>query len=548
MFESGRGRPKKILAIDWDVRTLRVVHALTNKRGVKIDRILSVGIPSDVDPNSPETMGRHIKRVLEQESISTRVAMVGIPRDQTILKTLALPAIKAEELAGIVEIQIAKELPFPVSQAVIDFTSGVMHEGGKTRDVLVSAVRHEVIEQYKATFAAAGLKLDRIGLRPHASKVAICKLLEFSMPERVMFIDVRPEYPEIDVIKQSSLTFSRAPTIHFPDDLEESTTISLVREEGSPDASPSVAPPAVGPSSFGVGAGRVSRMDRVINALVMEVTKSIEAYRAADPGATMDQVVIGGDTGAEEKLAEVIQKRLGIATELYNPAAAFGWDPDEGAGAVGFAPTLGLVLDQGDESALHFDFLHPKKMVSTAQARMKKAPVVAAVVVLFCAATVLGAWQYTKSDRATLAVIEGQIADLKGSQSKDNKFLELMEDLREFDQEQHIWIDEWYDVFSLLPSNEELVVNSLDMSQKDGRIKLKTKAKNRDLASKLIENLHSFRRDGRDRPRFKVTIGSQSEKRGAAYPFVQEFFINIQNDASDRESKGKRDRKRSRGS
>jgi len=545
MFESGRGRPKKILAIDWDARTLRIVHALTGKRGVRIDRILSAGIPSDVDANSPEAMGLHIKRVLEQESIATRVAMVGIPRDQTILKTLSLPDIRPEELAGIVEIQIAKELVFPVSHAVIDFTIGGTHEGGKTRDVLVSAVRHDVIEQYKATFAAAGLKLDRIGLRPHATKVALCKMLEFSMPERVMFIDVRPEYPEIDVIRQSSLTFSRAPSLHFPDNWDESTTISLVRDEHGAMEVPSLAAGAGEAPSLGLPAVRPSSMDRMIGDLVMEVTKSIEAYRAADPGASMDQVVIGGDTGVEERLSEAIQKRLGIATELYNPAVAFGWEPDEGAGAVGFAPTLGLVLDQVDDSGLHFDFLHPKKMVSATQARLKKAPLVAAVVVLFCAATVLGAWQYTKNDRKTLAVIESQIEELEGTQDNDERFLRLMDDLREFDQKQYIWIDEWYDIFALLPSNQELVINSLEMDQADGRIKLKTKARQRELALQLVDKLQAFRREGRDKPRYVATIGQQSENKGDAYPFVQEFTINIQGDGPDKRG---RSRKTSSGS
>lgn len=529
MFESGRGRLKKILAVDWDERTLRVVHALSTKRGAKVDRILSVGMGSDVDPENAEALGAHLKRVLEQESITTRHAMVDIPREQAILKTLKLPAIKAEELAGVVEIQIAKELPFPVSQAAIDFTFGAEHEGGRTRDVLVSAVRHEVIEHYQSTFAAAGLKLVRIGLRPYASKVALCKLLEFSMPPRVMFIDVRPGLTEIDVINASSLTFSRAASVPISVEDRPSATSPIHGEDSPSDPPVSLSLTSEGSPSVGA-----------IRALVMEVSRSIEAYHAGDPGAHIDQVIIGGDTGVEPQLAEAIQDRLGLDTELYNPAAAFGWEPDEGAAAAGFASSLGLVLDYADETSLHFDFLHPKKMVSVSQERLKKAPWVAVVAVLFLVATAMGVVGLTKEDRETLASIESEIKELKSHRSDNKKFLSLMEDLREFDQTQYIWIDEWYDVFGLLPSNQEIVINNMEMIQRDGVIKLKTKAKESDTASKLIERLEAFRRQGHNRPRYKATMGPQSEKKGEGYPFVQELRIRILDDAPRKASPGKK--------
>ena len=147
----GRSLPKKILAIDWDARTLRVVHAFLSKRGVKIDRIFSTPIPAEVDSASPEQMGRHIRTALEQEGIATKHAIVDIPRDQAILKTLTLPPADPEEMAGIVQIQIAKELPFPVDGAVIDFTMGAPGEKENTNDVLVAAVRYELRDQYAAT-------------------------------------------------------------------------------------------------------------------------------------------------------------------------------------------------------------------------------------------------------------------------------------------------------------------------------------------------------------------------------------------------------------
>ena len=57
---AGSSRPKKIVAVDWDARSLRVVHALLGKRGVKIDKLLSVAIPPELDQADPKQMGRHL--------------------------------------------------------------------------------------------------------------------------------------------------------------------------------------------------------------------------------------------------------------------------------------------------------------------------------------------------------------------------------------------------------------------------------------------------------------------------------------------------------
>jgi len=523
---AGRPPPKKIVAVDWDTRTLRIVHALLGKRGVKIDRLLSAPIPPDLDLANPEQLGRHIRRMLDQEGIHTKHATVDIPRDQAILKTLSLPALHPDELAGMVGIQIAKELPFPASEAVIDFAVPPVAASSPTSDVLVAAVRREVVQQYETTFEVAGLKLDRVGLRPYANTVAVCELLKHALPERVMFIDVRPSLTEIDVIHNGSLTFSRAASVMVPADARshgERPRFSIVREGGPSDAHMPIDLDAVAPHT-------ISGTEAMIQSLVVEVTRSIEAYRASDAGATIDHAVIAGDLGVEETLAEAIQKRLGITTELYNPAASFGWEPDEGAGASAFASTLGLVVGHSYDRALHFDFLHPKKRVSQTQERLKKAPLVAAVAVLFVAAGGIAFAKFTAPNRKILATIESSIQELEGKHSDNKKFLEVMERIREFDAEQHVWVDVLYDVFNVLPTNEELVINHLEMNQSESRLVLKTRAKNRDTATTAVRKLDEFRREGKDRPRFKTSIGPQSEKKGEKYAYVQDLRITLLRD------------------
>ncbi len=534
---SDRRRPKKILAFDWDTRTLRVVHALLGKRGVKIDRLLSVAIPKDVEPANPEQMGRHIRRTLEQEEISTRHAIVDIPRDQAFLNTLKLPCQAPDELPGMVKIQVAKELPFPEVEAVIDYVVGPSEPGDVSSEVLVAAVRHEVLEQYEATFSAAGLRLDRVGLRPYANRMVACALLRHAPPERVLIIDVGPRLTEISVLRDSFLSFSRAAEVLIPKDLGAEAPLSIFPDKPTEGQEDQARRPPETTSTPATGT------DRVIRSLLVEVTRSIEAYRAVDAGAKLDHAVIMGDVGIEEALAEAIQQRLDVTTELYNPASTFGWQSEEGAAAGAFAAGLGLVLGHADEGALHFDFLHPKRTVSATRKRIKKARVVAAVVALFLLAGGVGFSGYYADDREERDALTRKIEELQADKKEKGKFLDLMDGIREFDAGQHVWVDVLHDVISVLPSNEYLVLDRINTNQKDGLVVLKTRASSREKAHGAIRSLESFRRDGRDKPRFNVVMGSQVEKSGK-YPYSQDLRITILDDTGGAKKKKS---KRSRG-
>ena len=526
---SARKPPNRLVALDWDARNLRVVLARVNKKGVKVERLLSARIPPEVDPSEPEQMGGHIRSVLQHERISTKSALVDIPRDQAVLNTLHLPAAARDELPGMVQIQIAKELSFPVSDAVVDFTLGPRQENGTTVDVLVAAVRKEVVQQYEATLAAAGLKLDRIGLRPHASKTAICSALKDSLPERLVFIDVRPTFTEVDVLREGHLAFSRAASVMVPEQSAEDTSLTVVGRDDEAGAGLNV---ISGPSAFGV--------ESAVSALLLELTRSVEAYRAKDPGAKIDHVVIGGDTGVEERLAEVIAERLDITTEIYNPASTFGWGAEEGASAAAFTSSLGLVLGQVEEDIQRYDFLHPKQVVSQTQERLRKAPLVAAVVVLFIAVIPVFLYSYTAPSRNKLARVNQRIEELEGKENTYDKFLELVEELDRFDQGQYIWVDLLYQIMANLPSNEQLVLESVAMDLPKGEIRLKTRAKTSDIAHEVIATVGAYCPAGDADPLFRVDMGEQKENAGEVYPWSQDLVVALLPGSTWGESKDRR--------
>ncbi|MEK6674825.1 MAG: pilus assembly protein PilM [Planctomycetota bacterium] len=528
----GRTRAKNILAFDWDSRTLRVVHATVGKRAPKIDRVFAVAIPKNVDVNHAEQMGKFLRQALEQEGISAAHAIVDIPRDQATFNTLTLPCQPLNELPSIVAIQIAKYLPYAVGEAIVDFAVGPHESGAPTAEVVVAAVRREVVTHCEAVFSAAGLKLDRVGLRPSANRVAACELLRHALPGRVLFIDIRPTLTEINVLRDGFLVFSRAASVLISEpeaspaqdrsEIKEPPVLTLVGADLEFPSSSAIASPTGPPS--------------VVSSLVVEVTRSIEAYRATEPGAKMDHAIIGGDLGVEESLAETLQQRLGITTEIYNPASSFGWEPDEGRAASAFAASLGLVIGYTQEDGLQFDFLNPKRTITTTERRLRKVPLIAATVLLFVFAAGIGFAAMTKPSRDRLAAMDGQIKKLQDRTKDNEKFLALVQEVKSFDQGQHIWVDVLYDVIGNLPSQEEMVVSQIDVNQKDEKVVFRTRAKKRDTATEAVRALSSFRRDGRELPRFKVSIRTQTEKPGESYPFLQDMQIKIL--ADEGKSKG----------
>ena len=84
----------------------------------------------------------------------------------------------------------------------MDFAAPEFEPGAAKADVLVAAVRREVLDQYESTFAVAGLKLERVGLRPYAHKVAVGELLKHALPARVMFASDWPVCTRVASLRQ----------------------------------------------------------------------------------------------------------------------------------------------------------------------------------------------------------------------------------------------------------------------------------------------------------------------------------------------------------
>lgn len=523
---------RRILCLDWDWLTLRIVHAQVGRRP-RVLSALSVQVPPGLAYGNAEALGEFIREVLRQQRIRTRRAVVDIPRDQAILNTLTLPPAAADELAGMVHFQIAKELPFPLDSAQVDFVA--TPAGEEQVRVLVAAARNDVVEFFREVARCAGLQLERIGLRPYANLVAVTEALPETRTGRTLFVDVGPILTEIDVIRDGELVFSRAASVNVPPpgvDLSDTSHRSGIFESIVEDglSGTGAGEPTSAVEATDVEERRPSTR-RVLKDLLVEITRSIEAYRyATDPGGTIDRIVIAGSCNIENLLAEAAHRRFKTPAEVFDPGRTLDLHGEIRTPLVSFNAAIGLMLAHREPRERVFDFLHPKRPEEAQREAARRRPVFVAAAVIVAAVGIAWLVRTHRALDAELAHLRRQSRELKQQVEALHDFRKIVEAARQELDRDIIWIDELRRLAATLPDNRELFLTSLSADGR-GRVQIKLRSREPDAHTQLAMALHSPPADDPAPSRY-VAIPGGSELRPSrqapGYDHVSTLTVRVE--------------------
>ena len=477
---------RRVLSIDWDSESIRIVHARTGRKGPRAIRGFLVPIPEGVDVEDPESLGQFIARALTQRRIHTRRAIVAIPREKAVLNMLSLPPVPTEEMPSVVHFQVTKELPFALEEAKIDFATFPAAPGSETVDVLVAAVRNDELEHYRAVCENAGLELERIGLRPYANNVAVTYGRDAEQIGCMLFVDVGPVLTEINLIRRGHLAFSRAASVNVP----VLPAVRIQAAEGEP------APVSIAPTE--------SEQQEAVNGLLVEVTRTIEAYRASNPGAEIDQIMVAGSCGIEDRLRREAAARFGAPAKLYDPGETIERLRNRGEAMTAFSAALGLMIGHGAEGVLHFDFLHPKEPVRVTIAKVRKIPVIAATVVIFILAVLVFQRHMARQTNQNLKLYRDKIAELKKEGEAINLFAAEVNMAQSWMEREVVWLDHLLMITQLFPETSEARVTRFD-AKDDGTIRIGVRAKQ-------MTKLEEIRRAFEEKGPYVAQVGSTGEK------------------------------------
>ena len=464
--------------LDLDGTTLRVAQA-SNATTLKLVATASLSFPPDADRTDPSVVGTSVKEALAGLGLKLTSVVMGVGRSRVVLRSLRVPVMdKLPELTSLVHFQVAKDLPFPADEAVIDFQLGreaaprgqspetppkpgltpEPEPQGPQLEVLVAAVKREVVEFHQRLAEAAGLKLTALGLLPSANCRCIqaCGVAEDT--QALALVTLRPDEVSVDVMAGNSLVFSRGTTMR-----------------------------SVGETPHLEGAVPVT-VEAFVRAAAIEAVRSLHGYGGTTHNSPVGKVVVAGATGCEAAVVEALRPRMSAACTQLDPAEALRLAPalrDAAAGSIG---AIGLALGHGDPTGLPFDFLNPKRpAVRRDLRRIRLLAGIAGATVLLIA--LLGTRKML-IDRRT-RVMNAVAMDLAEAEKKRPVYRAVTQRatvVGDWLRGGRNWLQHYAYLACILPPSEEIYLTSLSVDSREV-IRLSVQARSGEILSRLNQQL-----------------------------------------------------------
>jgi Type IV pilus assembly protein PilM len=474
-------QPAQATAIDVDGRSLRVVQTVTRDGRPAASRVAvtPLNLPADADRADAAVLGAAIAKALDQLKLKPGPVVMGIPRAQVVLKTLLLPVVAdVNELASMVHLQVAKDLPFRLAEAVVDFkiyrqvsppaakpdaaAKPAAPDAAPTPpppklEVLVAVARRQVVEFYQRAAEAAGLKLVALGLLPTASIRCVEACQVTAAAQTYALVSLRHDEVSIDIVAEQAAPFSRGATV-------------------KPVAEASPAAPPVTAEGF-------------INAATIEVVRSLHGYSGLGAAAPVAKVLVAGSTGYEAAVVAALTPRTAAPVALLD-MTPLALPEDCRVGAVGAVAGIGLALGYADADGLPFDFLSPKQpAVPRDLRRIKILAGLAVATGLFLAVAGVRAWLVGKR-QVVLDAVNLEVAAAEKKRPIYRQMINQAGVVNEWVKGERDWLLHYAYLTAVLPRSEEVFLTSLSVSGQ-GIIRLAVRAKSGAVLAKLEKQLRA---------------------------------------------------------
>lgn len=315
-----------LVAIDISSTGIKLVELSSARSGYALKSMAVAPLPRDaiVENTVIDSMAvsQALLDVIEEAKPSTRNVAIAVSGNAVIIKSIMMPTSTEFELESEIEFEADQHVPYDIEDVYLDFQIlGQDPDDMMQMEVVLVACKREVVDDYQLVLSEAGLEAKCVDCAVFALENAAeaSGLLENDSAEEaydgdgeyaVALVNIGANLTNVNILKNGQMAFVRDQFYggqNLTEEIQKEHNLSYqAAEDMKKEAFEDVSAEA---------------LERFYVGLTSELVRSLDFYAANHADSPVQRLYLSGGTALVPNIAEELEQRLGIATEVVNPFA-----------------------------------------------------------------------------------------------------------------------------------------------------------------------------------------------------------------------------------
>src|SRR6266851_9534690 len=411
---------KSFLAVDFGAANLKLVEFELNEAGGLLLRqygFQSLGQEGTQEATREAAVGKGLHGLLAEIPHRSKNINLCAPGFHTFSKFVKLPPVDTSKVTQIIQYEAQQNVPFPLEEVVWDYQILGATATGEL-EVLLVAIKSEIVEGLFKTAESAGLRLQLVDVSP----AALCNAFRYNYGDLegcTMLLDIGAKTSNLLFFEKGTV-YSRGINIganSITQDFSKESRLSFAEaeklkiEEGFVSLGGAYEEPE---NQHQAAISKIAR--QVMTRLHIQVNQTVQFYRGQQGGSAPQQLFLSGGAAIMPYTAQFFSEKLNVPVEYFNPFRNVQIDPSLNLEELAkVAHSLGEVVGLGLRNLAHCPVelnLMPKSSLKRQQFNQKKPYLIAAVFCLILVVFTYG-WFYGQVAERKKEALENLVARAK---------------------------------------------------------------------------------------------------------------------------------------
>jgi type IV pilus assembly protein PilM len=254
-----------------------------------------------------------IKALIQSTGVQSKAVITAVPGPAVIVKKVVLPAQTGSAVDAAVLAEAQQLIPDSLDNVHLDYQVVDWMEDGNKMEVLVVAVKRDIINSYTAAIRAAGLDPSVVDVDYFALENMFELNYDTSEGGSVALVNIGARYSSINILKDGHSTFTGDVPVGGAE-----FTDALVRQLG-------VSPADADALNRGHAAANISPGDAepilssVTEFIVEEVQRALSFFWTAATDEPLGAVLLSGGPSRMPGLSTQLKERLDTKVDVVDP-------------------------------------------------------------------------------------------------------------------------------------------------------------------------------------------------------------------------------------